>query len=738
YGTGEFSVAKCPSNDLSMTNCVIASSSDFPDRSHILLANGRNEKFLFTVKCNPAIASGSIGFSMIQRKSAYLGIGQKIRVSVYKPTEVVEEVSFEVDFFRRQQAQPVSTFNTDEMANIFLRQFLECNHSLMEKQQFLYIIDGVHLLFTVTELKTAGNSNLQGHKIGIFVDKTKIMYEACPESSISLTAGKQRNRKGRSNIINPDFDFQKLGIGGLDEEFKEIFRRAFASRVLPPDVIERMGAKHVKGILLHGPPGCGKTLMARQIGKMLSAREPQIINGPEILNKYVGESESNIRKLFEAAEEEQKKLGMNSGLHIIIFDEIDAICKQRGSVSGASGVHDTVVNQLLSKIDGVEPLNNILVIGMTNRPDLIDDALLRPGRLEVKKEIGLPDEDGRLEILNIHTEKMVQSDMLETDVDLREIAKLTKNFSGAELAGLVGAAQSCAFVRHTKAGNKVEVDLETIDELKVRRADFMAGLENDVKPAYGAKEEDIQRYMRNGIFMWGPPVQNALDSGGLLVNQVRNSNKTPLVSVLITGATGCGKTALATRIALDSGFPFLKICSPSDLVGFSEAAKCQHLKKVFDDAYKSQLSCVVDDIEKLIDYNPIGPRFSNTVTQALMVLCKNLPPPKRRLLVIGTSSNKELLHEMGIEKCFSSHIHVPCLSKEEHINSALELLDAFTPEERISIQRSLESRTAWVGIKSLIHMVGTAEQAEPVMRVPTLLTLLEEEAQMGPVKMTCL
>lgn len=118
----------------------------------------------------------------------------------------------------------------------------------------------------------------------------------------------------------------------------------------------------------------GKTLMARQIGNMLNAREPKIVNGPQILDKYVGESEANIRRLFADAEEEEKRLGPNSGLHIIIFDEIDAICKARGSTGGNSGVHDTVVNQLLAKIDGVEQLNNILVIGMTNRKDMIDDG----------------------------------------------------------------------------------------------------------------------------------------------------------------------------------------------------------------------------------------------------------------------------------------------------------------------------------------------------------------------------
>ena len=171
------------------------------------------------------------------------------------------------------------------------------------------------------------------------------------------------------------------------------------------------------GILLFGPPGTGKTLMARQIGQMLNAREPKIVNGPQILDKYVGESEANIRKLFAEAEEEEKRMGPNSGLHIIIFDEIDAICKARGSVAGNSGVNDTVVNQLLSKIDGVDQLNNILVIGMTNRRDMMDEALLRPGRLEVSIEIGLPKESGRIQILNIHTRKMVENGKISKDVN---------------------------------------------------------------------------------------------------------------------------------------------------------------------------------------------------------------------------------------------------------------------------------------------------------------------------------
>ncbi len=159
------------------------------------------------------------------------------------------------------------------------------------------------------------NASLQGQAAaprklnsGQLLPNSSIVFEKSEGSSLNLIGKSKGKSAQQQSIINPDWDFTKIGIGGLDKEFNTIFRRAFASRVFPPEVLQQMGMKHVRGILLYGPPGTGKTLMARQIGKMLNAREPKIVNGPQILDKYVGESEANIRKLFAEAEEEEKRV----------------------------------------------------------------------------------------------------------------------------------------------------------------------------------------------------------------------------------------------------------------------------------------------------------------------------------------------------------------------------------------------------------------------------------------------
>ncbi|XP_052346290.1 vesicle-fusing ATPase isoform X1 [Oncorhynchus keta] len=734
---------RCPTDELSLTNCAVVSEKESQFEHHVTVRTTPTHKFVFTVKTHQSVVPGTIAFSLPQRKWAGISIGQDVEVTGYnfdKSKQCVGTMIVEIDFLQKKSVDS-SPYDSDKMAAEFIQHFNSQAFSVGQQLVFSFCEKLFGLL--IKDIEAMDPSILKGNAgagkkhnidIGLLLGNSQVVFEKAESSSLTLI-GKAKTRESRQSIINPDWNFERMGIGGLDKEFSDIFRRAFASRVFPPDIVEQMGCKHVKGILLFGPPGCGKTLMARQIGKMLNAREPKVVNGPEILNKYVGESEANIRKLFADAEDEQKRLGANSGLHIIIFDEIDAICKQRGSMAGSTGVHDTVVNQLLSKIDGVEQLNNILVIGMTNRPDLIDEALLRPGRLEVKMEIGLPDEKGRVQILNIHTAKMRQFNLLGSDVDVSELAAETKNYSGAELEGLVRAAQSTAMNRHIKASATVEVDLEKAVNLQVHRDDFLASLDNDIKPAFGTNSEDYASYIMNGIIKWGDPVTAVLDDGELLVQQTKNSDRTPLVSVLLEGPPNSGKTALAAKIAEESQFPFIKICSPDKMIGHSEIAKCQAIKKIFDDAYKSQLSCVVvDDIERLLDYVPIGPRFSNLVLQALLVLLKKPPPKGRKLLIIGTTSRKDVLQEMEMLDAFSTTIHIPNISRGEQLVEALEMLGSFQEKERAAIAMAVKSQAVWIGIKKLTMVIEMAVQMDPEYRVSKFLTLLREQGALGSDK----
>ena len=290
------------------------------------------------------------------------------------------------------------------------------------------------LKWTVSRIEfveTKSESKSKG-RYGWIEKETELSFKMSLNGAKSMKIKSDKLKE--KEIFKKNFNFQEMGIGGLDKEFQEIFRRAFNSRRYPQMILDKYGIKHVKGMLLYGPPGTGKTLIARQIAQALEWDEPKIVNGPEIFDKYVGGSEEKMRDVFkEAEEEDQKRNGDESKLHIIIFDEIDAVCRPRGSVSSGTGVQESVVNQFLSKLDGVESLDNILVIGMTNRKDMIDEAVLRPGRLEIHKEIGLPDFEGRLQIFEIHTRNIKKNELLAEDVDFNYLADSTKNYTGAEI-----------------------------------------------------------------------------------------------------------------------------------------------------------------------------------------------------------------------------------------------------------------------------------------------------------------
>jgi vesicle-fusing ATPase len=390
------SVGQQPENRLAYTNCVFV----HPDEKTAYPKGASASNFLtlkghvFAVQPHPAQAAGTIGLNKLQRESCQLTEGDMVSPTVFQlPTT---DVSFNLYALRLEfdtygTGNKRLTFKEDEMLPKIKEVF--AGQVFTKGQMFWSQFASYAIIFTVKSMEgpiKEEKDQLKHGSItkpvpqGLFSVGTKVKLSVKADRNQTLTLEESDERPP---IFDPDWSFADMGIGGLDLEFNQIFRRAFASRLFPPVILEQLGLKHVKGMLLHGPPGTGKTLIARQIGKLLKGREPKVVNGPEVLSKFVGKSEENVRDLFKDAEVEQLEKKDKSSLHIIIFDEIDAICRTRGTMTGSTGVHDTVVNQLLSKIDGVNQLNNILVIGMTNRKDMIDPALLRPGRLEIHVEI---------------------------------------------------------------------------------------------------------------------------------------------------------------------------------------------------------------------------------------------------------------------------------------------------------------------------------------------------------------
>ncbi|KAI4612006.1 hypothetical protein J4E80_007458 [Alternaria sp. BMP 0032] len=716
-------------NAYAFGNIVAVSPQDFPpnaDGSDIyIIVNGNYALSARpTQGCNP----GEIGLTDFQRTWAGISLGPQevVNAAPYDHfaysggKSYLGAVDVEVGFAGRKTTE--TPYDQDELATVFKKSFE--NQILSPGQQLVIDIKNIPLKLSIRTVTLADLSMEKDEANapaitdprarGILTRHTQVDFFKDAKTDIKLKASARR--AAANSIIQPGFKFEDMGIGGLDAEFGAIFRRAFASRIFPPGIRERLGIDHVRGMLLYGPPGTGKTLIARQIGKMLNAREPKVINGPEVLNKYVGASEENIRKMFADAEKEQKEKGDESGLHIIIFDELDAVCKQRGSGAGSgTGVGDSVVNQLLSKLDGVDQLHNILLIGMTNRMDMIDEALLRPGRLEVHLEISLPDESGRAQILKIHTTKMRKNNVLEQDVSVEELAKLTKNFSGAELNGLVKAATSYAFGRHIKDGTTVKADVE---DIKVTRQDFLSALD-DVKPLFGVAEEELSKRFRHGIIHYSPFIRDILEDGRLYINQVRKPESSPLLSVALHGPPGSGKTALAAKMAIDSGYPFIKLISAEDMIGYSEMQKVQQLDKVFRDAYKSPLSVIViDSIELLLDWVPIGPRFSNTVLAALKVLLAKEPPKDRRLLIFATTTERSVLTQLDLFARFDAEIAVPNVNTQSELAAVLRESGAFSDSDQqraiSEIQEMTGNTEIGVGIKKILTGIETAKQDQDV------------------------
>jgi vesicle-fusing ATPase len=677
-----------------------------PGKAYVEINN-----FVFSFAGNAAVAPGTIALSQVHRKLLDLSLNQGVNVVPFRTTNAdiyLANLSVDVDFLAKSKKE--GEFDVKDLDAALKTAF--GNQFFARGQTFLADVKGNNLVFTVLETEVAqlsqisekaSSSSGSGEARGILTSQTSITFSKAPGTALKLTGADSMTAV---KVFKPTFDFSTMGIGGMDEQFKNIFRRAFAPRVAPPAVLAKMGIKPVKGILLYGPPGTGKTLMARQIGQMLNGKEPTVVNGPEILDKFVGESEKKVRELFAPAEEEWKLKGAESELHVIVLDELDAICKQRGKGNtGGTGVGDTVVNQFLAKMDGYKEQNNVLLIGMTNRKELIDEALLRPGRLEVHIEIALPDEAGRVQILKIHTATMSKSGVLDPTVSLEELAARTKNFSGAELMGLVQNASTYSLNRHIDATDPTHpVDLESI---KVTKQDFDRAL-SESKPSFGVAETNLAKAIPNGIWPYSASFKHLMAQCLMFVEQVRTSDRTPLVSLLLEGEVGSGKTALAAQLALNSKFPYVKIVSPEDLVGYSEYNKLGFINDIFENSYRSPLSLIiVDDVERLLEYVRIGPRFSNTILQGLLVLLKKIPPPGHRLLILATTANRRVLEDLEFMQVFNSVLRVPSVTGSQEIAQVLSAC-GFSAED-LKVTSSFSN--AIIPIKKLIMLAEIAKQA---------------------------
>jgi len=426
-------------------------------------------------------------------------------------------------------------------------------------------------------------------------------------------------------------------LGGCKKQLAQI-REMIELPLRHPTLFKTLGVKPPRGVLLYGPPGSGKTLMARAVANETGAFF-FLINGPEIMSKMAGESESNLRRAFEEAEKNAPS--------IIFIDEIDSVAPKRDKTNGE--VEKRVVSQLLTLMDGMKGRSNTVVIGATNRPNTIDQALRRFGRFDRELDIGVPDDNGRLEILRIHTKNM----KLAPDVKLEEVAANTHGFVGADLAQLcTEAALTCIREKMDLIDIEEEtIDAEILDAMAVNQEHFNQGLgscnpsslRETVVEVPNVKWDDIgglEETKRNLQEMILYPIEHP--------EKFEKFGMQPSRGVLFYGPPGCGKTLLAKAVASETSANFVSIKGPELLTmwfGESEA----NVREVFDKA-RSAAPCVLffDELDSIGtargssagDAGGAGDRVMNQLLTEIDGV-----GVKKNVFFIGATNRPELLDE---------------------------------------------------------------------------------------------
>ena len=426
--------------------------------------------------------------------------------------------------------------------------------------------------------------NIMGRTVNLVVTNTNPPAEAViVTEGTEVLVGEQVKEPIRAI---PKISYED--IGGLRPVIQKV-REMIELPLRHPELFERLGVEAPKGVLLHGPPGTGKTLLARAVASETNANFLSI-GGPEIMSKYYGESEERLRDVFKEAQENAPS--------IIFIDEIDSIAPKREDVTGE--VEKRVTSQLLSLMDGLQSRGKVVVIGATNRPNAIDPALRRPGRFDREIEIGVPDRDGRLEVLEIHTRGMP----LAEDVDLKKLADVTHGFVGADLESLAKEAAIRALRRILP-----EINLEAqsipgdiLNKIIVKMADFQDALK-EIEPS--AMREvlveipDVTWDQVGGLEDVKEELREAVEWPLKYPDLFAQLNATPPKGLLLYGPPGTGKTLLAKAVAHESESNFISVKGPELLnkfVGESEKA----VREVFRKARQAS-PCIIffDEIDSV-------------------------------------------------------------------------------------------------------------------------------------------
>jgi len=423
-------------------------------------------------------------------------------------------------------------------------------------------------------------------------------------------------------------------IGDLEEAIQKI-REMVELPLRHPELFQRLGIEPPKGVLLYGPPGCGKTLLARAVSNESDAAF-YAINGPEIMSKYYGESEARLREIFEKAEKNAPA--------IIFIDELDAIAPKREEVTGE--VERRVVAQLLALMDGLKGRGQVIVIGATNRINAIDPALRRPGRFDREIEIGVPDRQGRLEILQIHTRGMPLAD----DVDLEKLADITHGYTGADLAALCREAAMKALRRYLPEIDleQERIPVEVLKKMEVRMEDFMNAYKEITPTAIREVYIEIPRVRWSdigGLEDVKQELREAVEWPLKYPDRFKKLGIKPPKGVLLYGPPGCGKTLLAKAVATESEANFIAVRGPelmSKWVGETERG----IREVFRKARTAAPAVVFfDEIDALVPRRGLGYADSGVTERAVSQLLTELDgiAVLEDVVVIGATNRPDIL-----------------------------------------------------------------------------------------------